>query len=219
MTRWILAACCFLVACGTNQTTQPENRTPQSSEPSSTVTMMTPDQAPPAIVGTGRDAVRELTDTLKANLQAAMKDEGLMGAVAFCAGRARDLTADVNARFGPSVDIKRTSDRFRNPDNAPDELEQQALEWVRNQLAAGNPLPDAVVQRLTRNSDTVYRYYQPITVGTPYLSCHGDETTMKPEVLSAIRKRYPDGQATGYHKGDFRGLVRVEITEEPTALE
>lgn len=43
--------------------------------------------------------------------------------------------------------MKRTSLRVRNPQNAPDEMERQALAWYDGLRAAGQPLPTAPTAR------------------------------------------------------------------------
>jgi hypothetical protein len=37
---------------------------------------------------------------------------------------------------------------------------------------------------------------------------------MEKEVLKTINSIYPEDKATGYKKGDFRGLIRVEIDKK-----
>jgi len=107
--------------------------------------------------------------------------------------------------------VKRTSFRYRNPSNAPDEAEEMALRYFEETLAEGGQAPSSYVQKV---SDTEYRYYQPLFVGDVCLQCHGDPAAMDPAVRETLQAEYPRDLATGYEAGDFRGLVRVTVPAE-----
>jgi hypothetical protein len=107
--------------------------------------------------------------------------------------------------------LKRTSFRYRNPDNAPDAAEEEALRFFEDAVVEGGSPPSHMVQRV---SDDQYRYYQPLFVGEMCLSCHGDLGAMNPDVLQALTDRYPGDLAVGYQAGDFRGVLRVTVPAE-----
>jgi hypothetical protein len=110
--------------------------------------------------------------------------------------------------------LKRTSFRYRNPGNAPDEAEEAALlHFERSFQASGEPISH-MTQRV---SETEYRYYEPLFVGEPCLQCHGAPERLTPEVRAILEERYPGDLATGYAAGDFRGLIRVSIPSSALA--
>jgi hypothetical protein len=107
--------------------------------------------------------------------------------------------------------LKRTSFRYRNPDNAPDPAEEDALRFFESALLEEGRAPSYLVQG---PSEGEYRYYQPLFVGEMCLSCHGEPETLDPEVREVLSQRYPGDLAFGYEVGDFRGVVRVSIPVE-----
>lgn len=149
-----------------------------------------------------------LMGTLLTHLTDAMREGGPVGAIEVCSTRALDLTAEVAAATGPGFEIKRTSFRGRNPENAPDEKEVAALSYFQTALAETGVLPASYLQRV---DDREVRYYRPLTVAAPCLGCHGTEGALAPGVAEVLRRRYPEDQATGYREGDFRGVIRVSI--------
>ena len=159
----------------------------------------------------GSAAADALTSTLIGNLTAALDSAGPAGAIDFCATEALPLTASAAAALG-DVEIKRTSTRIRNPANAPDSLEREALAWFESRLEAEGAMPTAWVQA---EGTAALRYYRPLVVNDLCVRCHGPMTALPPEVLEALGRRYPADEATGYLPGDFRGLIRVRIPRSP----
>ena len=159
----------------------------------------------------GAAAAQALMTTLQTNLVTSMEEGGLVQAVEFCASRALALTDSVSESLGDGISIKRVSEMHRNPENAPDASEIEAIRHFEAALADGGRLPDDWVQETPSGE---LRYYRPMTIAPPCLSCHGDPDTMDPRVRKAIETAYPDDLATGYEAGDFRGLVRVTVSEE-----
>ena len=159
-----------------------------------------------AVLDIGSPAADALVGTLVTRLSGAMSHGGKANAVEFCSTSAIDLTAGIALEQG--LDIKRTSLRYRNPANAPDEAETEALRHFQSQLEEGGALPSEWVQRSGRDE---YRYYRALTVAAPCLGCHGTAAEIGPEVQAILNERYPDDLATGYAVGDFRGVVRVSI--------
>ena len=186
----------FLNACGQEQDELPEISAEEAAQ----------------VGEIGGDASGELLRTLVGRLTAAIEEGGPAHAVDFCSTEAIPLTRMVEARLEGGVKLKRTSFRYRNPDNAPDEAETEALRYFENHVVSGEPVPSRYVQRV---SNTELRYYQPLFVGEVCLQCHGDRDSISPAVLEKVDANYPTDLATGYKAGDFRGVVRVTI---PTAL-
>lgn len=159
------------------------------------------------VVTLGDSAATALVETLGGRLNAHLANAGPRGAIEFCAGEAQALTDSVSGALGPGWAVKRTTTRTRNPANAPDSLEAEALLHFQ-QAAADQELPEHLVQV---TSDGDYRYYRPLRMGDMCLQCHGPSDAIDPDVRAVLDARYPADQATGYAEGQFRGLVRVTV--------
>jgi len=163
------------------------------------------------VVQVAEPAAGELMRTLLGRLDAALQEGGAAHAVEFCSVDAIPLTRLVEAGLGGGLSLKRTSFRYRNPDNAPDEAEEMALRYYEEEILAGREAPAHFVQRV---SEEELRYYRPLFVAEFCLQCHGNRESMDPEVRAKLDAEYPGDLATGYEAGDFRGLVRVSVPVE-----
>ncbi len=165
------------------------------------------------IVQVGEAATGELLRTLVGRLTAAMEEGGPVGAVEFCSEEAIPLTGAVEVGQEGVMAIKRTSFRYRNPANAPDEADEQALRYFEEHMMAGGEVPSRYVQKV---SEEEYRYYQPLFLGEVCLRCHGQPDAMDPALVELLGSKYPGDLATGYEAGDFRGVVRVSVPASPS---
>ena len=152
-----------------------------------------------------------LVKTLGGRLTEVIQSDGVIKAIDVCKEEAYDIADSLKVRVGENISIKRVSDKYRNPKNAPDKYEKEALEWFENQLLAKNVLPKFYGQRISRNNRDILRFYKPMKMQTKCLLCHGDEDTRLPEVSKRINNHYPNDLAKNYKDGDFRGLIRVEV--------
>ena len=140
------------------------------------------------VVEVAEPAAGELLRTLLGRLDAALKEGGAPDA----------------------VELKRTSFRYRNPDNAPDSAEEMALRYFEDAILEYGQAPAEYIQRV---SEEELRYYRPLFAAPLCLQCHGDPAAMDPEVNAKLEARYPGDLAVGYEVGDFRGVVRVSVPE------
>lgn len=108
----------------------------------------------------------------------------------------------------PGIQVRRTALKVRNPVNAPDAHDRNAL----HEFAALPPdqRPSEIVQ-WTRDSA---RFYKPLVMQELCTQCHGDPGTFSPALRQLLAESYPDDQATGYTTGQLRGVIRVEIPRE-----
>jgi len=161
-----------------------------------------------SVVKTGQEVSSTLLKTLGKNLQQHMKEEGPLGAAAFCSTKAYALTANVDEQFGEDIRVKRISLKERNPANRPEGEEKAVLQSLEKLQKSGVILPEYLVER--DNKET-YKYYKPLTINKQVcLKCHGD--IGKNQKLSEfIKKTYPHDKATGYQFGDLRGAIVVTI--------
>jgi len=164
------------------------------------------------VASIGQMAVKRLMGELKANLGMALKEGGFPKAVEFCAGKAEELTKKVNDEL-VVVRVSRVSDRYRNPNNKPDQLDAEVIEEFKRKLAEGK-LPPYEVKEVEIEGKRYFVYYKPITVAPFCLNCHGEPSQMNPEVLRVIREKYPQDRALGYKPGELRGVFKVLIPEE-----
>jgi hypothetical protein len=144
--------------------------------------------------------------TLSGRLQEAMRERGTAGALEFCNVEALPLTQQVADEQG--MEVVRTSLRLRNPANAPDAVDAEALAWFQERVGAGEEPPAVHVRKV---DEAEYRYYQPLQTAGPCLQCHGPRESLAPDVLQALGERYPADEAVGYAEGDWRGLLRVSV--------
>lgn len=206
----VLAGCLCLFAWACSSASKPAAATAGPDEPSTPLAEFV-EKVPLTVATITRSASTELMTELKSHLQQAMKAGGAAEAVSFCSKQAIPLTDQVATQFSEDIAIKRATLKPRNAANQADPWEVEAIHDLQAILDQGQELPPFRYQ-VIRDGDTVtYRGYVPIVINAPCLGCHGDENTMKPELLEQIRKLYPDGKATGYAAGDLRGVIRVEI--------
>lgn len=146
-----------------------------------------------------RAAAGTLKKTLMGALTAAMQ-AGPGEAVAACNTKAPAITA---AAAQAGVTVGRTSQKVRNPDNAP-------APWLVPLLEEYAKLPaDAAKPRVVAIEGGGRGYVEPLYVGGLCVTCHGAPESMPVEVKDRLAALYPQDAAVGYAVGDFRGLVWV----------
>ena len=175
------------------------------------------EQPPPEeiqfIAPIGKKIASNLFSTLKGELKTAMDQGGVEQAITLCNLNAIQLTDSVALNSSFHVSIKRTSDRVRNPSNAPDPYEQLALDLFNELINSGDEWPEFYIQKITGEETVQYNFYKPMKMDNLCLVCHGDNTTLAPNAMKLIDKLYPEDKATGYKLGDFRGLLRIKFYE------
>lgn len=157
----------------------------------------------------GHALAQDLQHRLRAELLGALESGGPAGAIGVCSVRAQQLAQELGAAATPPAELRRVSRRARNPLDAPDEWDLQALDYFEGADRGSGHLPADWVLRLERTGGLRYRYYTPIVTGAPCLSCHGE--TLSDTVRTVLATLYPQDTATGYCEGELRGLVRVEL--------
>lgn len=161
----------------------------------------------------GAQAADTVLKHFLATLKGALEEGGVTHAVSFCNVHAPGLADKVRSGLPNGITFKRVSEKIRNPVNSPDGLEMEALLRFEQELAATGLLPSYFLQRVDTPAFKGYRYYAPIKVAPLCLACHGESSSLSPEVQKVLRERYPKDDAVGYQVGDFRGLLRVGIPD------
>jgi hypothetical protein len=137
---------------------------------------------------------RDLMGALRAGL-----DEGVVEAIDVCSVQAPELAA---RHAQGAIELGRTSDRLRNPDN-------RAPDWVAPLWEEMLADPETAAPRTVRLADGDIGHVQPIRTAPLCLACHGSE--LAPEVAAAIDARYPEDRARGYAAGDLRGTFWIRL--------
>jgi len=166
----------------------------------------------PKVVEIGEKVSMKLLKSLKAELMKALA-KGPYEAIETCNEKALKITKRVEQEVNHGIKIKRTSFKYRNTLNKPDEYEKDALKELERMFKEGKN-PKYLIQKVKEDGKTYYRYYKPLKVQSMCLMCHGDPKHMDKQLLSKIKQLYPEDKAIGYKVGDFRGVIRVSIPEE-----
>ncbi len=163
----------------------------------------------------GERAINRLAVTLVNEVSVAVAKSGAENAVDVCHLKALPLTGEILSGLPRITAVKRTSLRLRNPANAPDPAEQLALDRVQRDMEAGK-LPKVLVQRLDlAPGRQEWRVYRPIGIAPQCVTCHGPKESLAPELQARLAKTYPADNATGYTVGQWRGLIRVTVSDPP----
>ncbi|TVQ96021.1 MAG: DUF3365 domain-containing protein [Deltaproteobacteria bacterium] len=137
-----------------------------------------------------------LGQRLMAGVTRQVAEEGPEQAVRFCREVAPAWAAEAAAEHG--MEIGRTSERLRNPDNAPPEWAHPALELAERERVV---LREAGSGRLAELA--------PIVLAPACTQCHGTADQIAPGVSQVLAELYPDDAATGYAPDDLRGWFWV----------
>ena len=151
------------------------------------------------------EALEPLKRELRNALIGALKEAGAERAIEVCQLRAPEIARLTST--GGAV-VGRTSHRARNPENAPEAWMSGFLEEY-----LANPSDDE--PRAVRLASGDIGYVEPIRMKGICMQCHGDR--IEPAVKARLQALYPDDEATGFEKGELRGMFWVKLSaDEPT---
>ncbi|TNF42655.1 MAG: DUF3365 domain-containing protein [Cytophagales bacterium] len=148
---------------------------------------------------------------LISQLQNAISEKGVPGAIEFCNVNALPILTEVGKVHG--VSIKRASNRYRNPADQPDAQEAPILDAYEYNAENGIK-SEPNIQKI--DGGEVFLYTKPIVIpGGLCLSCHGDPgKDINAETLSKLAELYPEDQAKGHKVGDLRGMWSLKIPKK-----
>ena len=179
-----------------------ENKRPESNSPSPLN-----EEEIAVFVEKGRLIATTTFAALSSKLQQALQQGGVKQAIAYCQLAALPLTDSLAVAH--SADIRRTSLKVRNPQNAPTPAEKLILEEYGKTITARKALKPIV----RKSEQGQIAFYAPIKVNAFCLQCHGElGQTLKEEDYAIIKERYPGDQALGYVDGDLRGMWSIQFT-------
>jgi hypothetical protein len=159
----------------------------------------------------GDSIATEAQVQLISNLQKAIADKGVDGAVEFCNVNATPLLNEVAEKY--NVNIRRASNRYRNPADQPNEDEQQLLEAY--EYNAENGIKSEPSIQKVENGDVLLYTKAIVIPGAFCLSCHGDPSKeIDSKTLQKIDSIYPNDKAKGHQIGDLRGMWSIRIPKK-----
>lgn len=154
----------------------------------------------------GQQITAAVYSVLSGELQNAMQNGGVENALQYCNLNALNIVDSLSKVH--QAKIRRASDKYRNSADRPDENESVMIAAYQNEIKEGKELLPKVV----KGDNGRYHFYAPIYVNDLCLKCHGkigEELTQ--ENADLIKKYYPNDLATGYAKGDFRGVWSIDF--------
>jgi hypothetical protein len=159
----------------------------------------------------GDSIATEAQVQLISNLQKAIADKGVDGAVEFCNVNATPLLNEVAEKY--NVNIRRASNRYRNPADQPNEDERQLLEAY--EYNAENGIKSEPSIQKVENGDVLLYTKAIVIPGAFCLSCHGDPSKeIDSKTLEKIDSIYPNDKAKGHQIGDLRGMWSIRIPKK-----
>lgn len=159
----------------------------------------------------GDSIATEAQVQLISNLQKAIADKGVDGAVEFCNVNATSLLNEVAEKY--NVSIRRASNRYRNPADQPNEDEQPLLEAY--EYNAENGIKSEPSIQKIENGDVLLYTKAIVIPGAFCLSCHGDPSKeIDSKTLQKIDSIYPNDKAKGHQIGDLRGMWSIRIPKK-----
>jgi Protein of unknown function (DUF3365) len=159
-----------------------------------------------AMVEQARAAVTAFSATLKQELTDAMEAGGTQSAIKICNSSAPGIAQKVSLEQG--MTLTRVSERYRNPNNAPNAWQSEVLDSFATLLADGAPIDSLEWNEVVGiDGGKEFRYMKAIPTGTLCLACHG--TNLRSEVVDTIAELYPGDLATDFSVGDLRGAFVV----------
>jgi hypothetical protein len=151
---------------------------------------------------------------LQSQLLAAIGKGGVEYAIDFCHVSATQIMQELSLNF--KADIRRVSNRWRNPADAPDDFEAPILDAYEYNMENELPMEENV-QKL---GDEILVYTRPIMLASPLcLNCHGQAgTEVAATALEAINARYPNDKAINHEQGDLRGIWSIRLKKRDLVL-
>lgn len=156
-----------------------------------------------------RMVIQEFAGKLGEHMQQGLKDGGFENAIGVCNEKAPEVAAAVSSNS--AWQVGRTSLKYRNPDNAPDQWESMVLNKFEELNKAGQPIGQMdYLEVVEQDGQKQVRYMKAIGLKPGCLNCHAAE--IDPKVEARLNELYPDDKARGYEVGDVRGAFTMTKT-------
>jgi len=142
------------------------------------------------------------------NLMGTIQKKGTLAAVEFCHVKAYPLTDSMSVVY--HANIKRVSDKPRNPGNQANTKELQHIETFKKVVAAKEE-PQPILEM----HEDIVNFYYPITTNSMCLQCHGTPNKeLDTEAYKTIKALYPKDMAIGYGVNEVRGIWSITFNKE-----
>lgn len=148
-------------------------------------------------------AINAFIEISQAEMRVALTEGGGLKAIEMCSTRAIAIMAKVSKEH--NLDVKRTSLKIRNPNNAPDEWERAQLQKFIERKQAGEDPSKIETGVMVVNGK--FRYMKAIPLQDNCLGCHGEY--VPDNLMEKLKELYPDDEATGFREGDIHGAFSV----------
>lgn len=156
----------------------------------------------------GQNFVMQTQNELAKNLINEINTRGTEHALNFCSVKAYPLTDSMAKSL--DIQIKRVSDRIRNPNNKANKQELAYITKSKKRLAEG----EKINPEMTETDNKMLGYY-PIMTNSMCMQCHGSpETEVLSETLSQIKSIYPKDKAMNYNTNELRGIWVVVMNKK-----
>ena len=145
-------------------------------------------------------------DALLRELESGFVEGGPAHAIKSCHLDAEWVTQRVGRQEG--IAAGRTSDRLRNPLNAP-------RPWAAPVVAANAGRRARDIDGFAIDLGDKLGVLRPIAHRPTCAACHGRDEQLGATIREELRDRYPADRATGFKEGEIRGWYWVEIPKQP----
>ncbi len=152
----------------------------------------------------GKEIASSIFLSLSGELAKAVKNGGLENALSYCNTNAIPLTDSLSNAH--NVHIKRTSLKFRNPQNKPTKREKEILNQYELAMENGQIMEAIIDNKAERKT-----FYAPIIMQAACIKCHGAKSNIS--IYDSILKLYPNDLATDYTQGDLRGMWSISFNK------
>ncbi|MFT4856305.1 MAG: hypothetical protein ACI9UV_000288 [Algoriphagus sp.] len=157
----------------------------------------------------------EAQDQLMSNLQKAVAEKGVDGAVEYCNVNATAILDEIADKYG--VSIRRVSNRDRNPTDKPNKDEVPLLEAY--EYNAENGIKSEPNIQKIENGDVLLYTKAIVIPGVFCLIFQGDSVKeIDSKTLQKIDSIYSNDQAKGHQIGDLRGMWSIRIPKKAVVL-
>ena len=154
-----------------------------------------------AVIQEVKPIIQKFGQLLKAELKGAMIAGGPVKGLAVCNIQAPAIASKASET---NWKVARTSLKWRNANNQPDQWEKEQLEMFEMKLKAGTPAIKLLAVKETENETRVMKA---IMTQDICLACHGK--TLSSDVQNKLDTLYPEDHATGFSSGDIRGAFSL----------
>ena len=138
-------------------------------------------------------------------LRAKMAKGGPLVALGVCHMTPQLLARQIKERDGVAAGF--TSDRLRNPGNAPPA-------WAAGLIARHAGQQADTIDGFAVDLGARIGVLRPIAEQPVCTACHGPAGRLDPQVRGELARRYTTDRATGFNPGEVRGWYWVEIAKE-----